>query len=152
MPYFQELRQVPYGAEQMFGIVADIESYPAFLPWCVGARVLERRAADSHIQIERAELMVGFKSFRERYTSEVTLDHQQMTIRAIHVSGPFKHLNSQWSFGAQEDGTTQVGFTIDFAFRNPVLGFVADRFFSEAARRMIQAFEARAAVLYKPAI
>ncbi len=147
MPYFNELREVPYDAGLMFDIVADVESYPQFLPWCVGARVGERRQSGPDVIIERDELMVGFKAFRERYTSEVTLDRGQMTITAVHVAGPFKHLNSRWTFVPTAGQMTTVGFTLDFAFGNPVLAYVAERFFSEAARKMIAAFEARAAAL-----
>jgi coenzyme Q-binding protein COQ10 len=146
MPYYQEIRLVRFGAERMFDIVADIESYPAYLPWCVGARIMSR-SGQGESEVQRAELMVGFKAFRERYTSEVTLNRDASTIDAVHVSGPFRHLVSRWTFVPQADGGTEIRFTIDFEFKNPVLRLVAHAAFGDAARRMVQAFETRAETL-----
>jgi coenzyme Q-binding protein COQ10 len=146
MPYYQEIRLVRFAPKRMFDIVADIETYPTYLPWCVGARINARRL-EGDTEIQRAELMVGFRAFRERYTSEVTLDRKASTIDAVHVSGPFRHLISRWTFVPQNDGGTEIRFTIDFEFKNPVLRLVAHTAFGEAARRMVQAFEARAETL-----
>ena len=69
MPTHAEERVLPYTPEQLFALVADIERYPEFLPWCVGARIKERRP-----DLIVADLIIGFRMFRERFTSRVSLD------------------------------------------------------------------------------
>lgn len=146
MPFHQEIRTVSYPAELLFDIVADVGRYPEFLPWCVGARVGGQMIEADNTLVEMDELMVGFKAFRERYTSEVRLNRSALTINAAHIRGPFKHLYSKWRF-VPVDGGTEIHFSIDFEFRNPVLRLVANSAFGEAASRMVRAFEGRAALL-----
>ena len=146
MPKHAEKRHLPYKPEAMFSIVANVEKYPEFLPWCVGARVIrrEKRAA---MQIEQADLMVGFKGITQIYTSEVTLDPADLTIDVVQLRGPFRHLVNHWRFERAADGGTEIDFMIDFDFRNPLLRTLINRLFGDAVRRMVSAFEARAAAL-----
>jgi ribosome-associated toxin RatA of RatAB toxin-antitoxin module len=92
MPTHAEQRVLPYTPEQLFALVADIERYPEFLPWCVGARVRERRP-----DLIVADLIIGFRMFRERFTSRVTLDPPHR-IDVSYAEGPFKYLNNHWIF------------------------------------------------------
>jgi coenzyme Q-binding protein COQ10 len=146
MPFHQEIRTVPYQPQVLFDIVADVGRYPEFLPWCVGARVGGQMVEPDGTIVEMDELMVGFKAFRERYTSEVRLNKSALTIEAAHIRGPFRHLYSKWRFVPCQGGT-EIHFSIDFEFRNPVLRLVANAAFGEAASRMVRAFEGRAAIL-----
>ena len=114
MPEHSERRILPYTPEQLFNLVADIESYPEFLPWCVGTRILRREE-----NVVYADLMVGFKMVREVYTSKVILDHPDL-INVKYQKGPFKHLENKWNFNPHSDGCV-IEFFIDFEFRSRLL-------------------------------
>jgi len=127
----------------MFALVADIESYSEFLPWCLDCRIIEQHGGKI-----LASLTIGYKIFRETFTSEVVLDKKGLAIDVRYIRGPFKYLNNHWKFRAVSKDKCEVSFNIDFEFRTPLLQKVMGLFFNEAVRRMIQAFEQRAAHLY----
>jgi len=137
VPTHSETRFLPYPPDKLFDIVADVAAYPEFLPWCVGARVLKREG-----NVVTADLMVGFKMFRETFTSEVTLDRPSR-IDVRYIRGPMRHLQNHWLF-SPKDGGTQIDFFIDFEFRSSLLRRVMQPLFHEAVRRMVAAFAARA--------
>ena len=143
MPTHAEERSLPYSCEQMFDLVADVERYPEFLPWCVGCRVRRRDGNVIH-----ADLMVGFKMVREQFTSKVTLGRPDR-IDVEYQKGPFKYLNNHWKFIPQDDGC-KIDFYIDFEFHSRVLRSLIGPLFNEAVRRMVGAFETRARRLYGP--
>ena len=143
MPTHAERKILPYTPEQMFALVADIERYPEFLPWCVACRVTKTDGP-----VIWGDLMVGFKVFREKFTSKVTL-HAPGHIDVEYIDGPFRYLNNHWQFTPTEDGQgTEVDFFIDFEFRSRMLQAVASTVFNEAVRRMVGAFETRASVIH----
>jgi coenzyme Q-binding protein COQ10 len=142
MPSHRETRTLPYTPEQVFDLVADVERYPEFLPWCVGARVRER--SESTIL---ADLMIGFKMIRERYTSRVVLDRPNRIDVEYGHEGPFRHLENQWAFKPAPGGC-EVEFFLDFEFKSRMLQRLIGVLFQEAVRRMVSAFEARARALY----
>jgi coenzyme Q-binding protein COQ10 len=141
MPKHRDTRLLPYTPEQLFDLVADVARYPEFLPWVIGARIQSRDA-----QAMVADLIVGFKMFRERFTSKVVLQRPS-SIRVDYVAGPLKHLSNQWSFAPEADGT-RLNFEVDFEFRNRLFETMVGALFSDAVRRMIHAFEKRAHDLY----
>jgi coenzyme Q-binding protein COQ10 len=141
MPTHAEQRVLPYTPQQLFDLVADVERYPEFLPWCVGARIRER--ASGRIL---ADLIIGFKLIRERFTSEVRLDPPQR-IEATYTEGPFRYLNNHWGFTPVAGGC-RIDFFVDFEFRSRLLTKVIEVVFGEAVRRMVGAFERRARDLY----
>lgn len=145
MTAYRESRVVPYSATLMFSIVADVEHYPDFLPWIAGMRLLSRETQDEKT-ITLAEMLVGFRAFRERYTSRVTADEAALTIDVEQTQGVFKHLNNHWRFTPEGEGC-RIDFTIDFAFKNKLLNAVAGGAFSHALNQMTHAFEKRAAAL-----
>jgi coenzyme Q-binding protein COQ10 len=149
MPKYAERRVLPYTPKQLYDLVADIERYPEFLPWCVGARVRER-----HDKLIVADLVIGFRMFRERFTSRVTLlpdDPEGPRIDTAYADGPFKYLTNRWLFRPHEKGC-EIDFFVDFEFRSRLLQMTIEILFGEAVRRMVRAFELRAAALYgKPA-
>lgn len=142
MPTHAEVKIVPYTAQQMYDLVADIESYPKFLPWCVGARIRERK--ENHIS---ADLIIGYKIFRETFTSQVTL-HPIERIDVHYSQGPLRYLNNHWKFKDLPDGSCELDFYVDFAFKNHFLQSAVELFFNEAVRIMIRSFETRAGELY----
>ena len=141
MPTHAEKRVLPYAPEQLFDLVADVEKYPEFLPWCIGARIRKREAA-----VITADLIIGFKVFRERYTSRVTLSRPHR-IDVQYVQGPLKYLNNHWVFMPAEAGT-EIDFFVDFEFHSKLLEKLIGTLFNEAFRRMVASFEARARELY----
>ncbi|MDB5683768.1 MAG: putative oligoketide cyclase [Sphingomonas bacterium] len=142
MPRHAETRHLPYTPEQLFDLVADVPRYQEFLPWVVAVRV--RSNSDTEMV---ADLVVGFKALRERFTSRVHKDRPN-TIRVDYVEGPLKHLRNDWTFRSDGQGGTYVDFCVDFAFRSRIFEALAGQMFDRALRKMIGAFEERAAVLY----
>ena len=142
MPTHAEQRVLSYTPEQLYRLVADVERYPEFLPWCLAARV-RRREADLLV----ADLVIGFKMLRERFTSHVRLDEAGRKIHVTYVEGPFRYLNNHWVFMEHEEGCL-IDFYVDFGFRSRILQKLMEPLFYEAVRRMVGAFEARARDLY----
>ena len=136
-----ERRALPYTSEQMYALVADVERYPEFLPWCRAARIT-RRDGD----VLYADLVIGFKVFRERFTSKVTLSPPD-SVHVEYIKGPMRHLNNHWRFEPHDKGCI-IDFYVDFEFRSALLQAAIGLLFNEAVRRMVAAFEARARVLY----
>jgi coenzyme Q-binding protein COQ10 len=145
MPTHAEKQILPYSQEQLFDLVADIDKYPRFLPWCVAARVRERT---EHQLL--SDLTIGFGPFRESFTSRVTLDRPRRVI-VTYENGPFRYLNNQWDFARHERGT-EVSFFVDFEFRSRILQSAIGVVFKEAVRRMVNAFRKRARDVYGPPV
>lgn len=142
MPKHAEVKHLPYGAEQMFDLVADVGRYPEFLPWCRGARI-RRREGDLIV----ADLIIGFKGITERFTSRVQLDRDNLIIDVAYEDGPFRYLKNHWKF-IEEEGGCLVDFYVEFEFRSRMLQRMIGLVFTEAVRRMVNAFESRARDLY----
>lgn len=146
MTTHSETRLLPYTPDQMYALVADVPSYPQFLPWCAAARERSRTEKGERIEV-LADLVISFKVFRERFGSRVILTPKER-IETEYIDGPFSHMRSVWEFGPGENGGTEVRFFVDFEFKNKVLGAAAGLFFEDAMQRIVRAFERRAAELY----
>lgn len=131
----------------MYGLVADVASYPKFLPWTAAARVRSVTPQPDGSEVMEADLVISFKVFRERFASRVVLWPDQKRIETEYLDGPFKYLKSNWQFHDIEGGC-EVAFDVDFAFKNRFLQSAADLFFFEAMKRIVRAFEERADALY----
>ena len=147
MPTHAEIRTVPYTAQQMYDLVADIEAYPAFLPWCAAARIRKRTPTETGERID-ADLVISFKVFREKFSSRVTLDPGACKVDVAYLDGPFKYLNNHWQFKSLPDGGCTVDFFVDFEFKSKVLQALIGIVFNEAMLRIVRAFEDRADTLY----
>ena len=143
MPTHAEQRHLPYTPDQLYQLVADVEKYPRFLPWCKACRITRREDMSFW-----ADLIVSFKVYRERFGSKVTLHDKDLLIDVEYIDGPFKYLNNHWKFVDAGDGGCIVDFYVDFEFKNRVLQNLIGLLFNEAVRRMVAAFEARAKDLY----
>ena len=142
MPGIRESRTVPYSAEQMFDLVADVARYKEFLPWVIATR----GRSDSETEMV-ADMVVGFKSLRESFTSKVSKRRPEM-IDVIYVDGPLRDLDNEWHFTDLPEGGCRVDFSVEFAFKNRVFEALAGQYFDRAFRKMVAAFEARAEALY----
>lgn len=142
MPRHSETRHLPYSPEQMFDLVADVARYGEFLPWVAAVRV----RSNSETEMV-ADLVVGFKALREKFTSRVVKQHPD-SIHVDYLEGPLSHLTNDWKFRPDGEGGCLVDFTVDFAFRSRIFEALAGQMFDRALRKMIGAFEERAAKLY----
>jgi len=149
MPTHAERRILPFTPRQLFDLVADVERYPEFLPWCVAARIRKR---EEHLIL--ADLVIGFKMVRETFSSKVELtppSGEGQTGGHIHVTylqGPFRYLNNHWRFEPTPEGHCLIDFYVDFEFRSKIMQKLMEALFNEAVRRMVGAFEARARAIY----
>ena len=141
MPKHSETRRLPYSAEQMFDLVADVRRYAEFLPWVSAMRVRKETPEET-----LADMIVGFKGLRETFTSRVT-KHRPDLIKVDYIEGPLRFLHNEWRFRPDGDGCA-IDFTVDFAFKNRVFEMLAGQVFAAAFRKMTQAFEDRARALY----
>ena len=148
MPSHSETRVLPYTAQQMYDLVADVASYPKFLPWTAAARIRSVLPEGDH-RVMLADLVISFKVFRETFVSRVLLWDAAKRIDTAYIDGPFRHMESRWDFKDVEGGC-EVKFFVDFEFRNPLLQGAAGMFFNEAMQRVVRAFERRAAELHRP--
>jgi coenzyme Q-binding protein COQ10 len=131
----------------MYGVVADVERYPEFLPWVTALRVNAReRVKDRDIVL--AEMSVGYGALRERYISRVVLDGMGRAIDVVQTDGPFRILENHWRFTPSAQGC-RIDFSIIFEFRSRLLNAVAAKAFERVMVRMADAFEARARELSK---
>jgi coenzyme Q-binding protein COQ10 len=142
MPRHSEIKHLPYTPEQLFDLVGDVARYDEFLPWVVAVRV--RSATETETV---ADLVVGFNAFKERFTSRVVKE-RPTHICVDYVEGPLKYLHNEWKFERAADGGSIVCFSVDFAFKSRLFETLAGSMLDRALRRMITAFEQRAAALY----
>ncbi len=142
MPTHAERRTLPYSQQQLFELVAAVARYPEVLPWCVGARVRERKQ-----NVIVADLLIGYRMVRERFTSRIELDRPRR-IDVSYSEGPFRYLNNHWLFEPEPGGGCTIDFYVDFEFHSRMLQKLIELLFNEAVRRMVSAFETRARRLY----
>lgn len=143
-----EQKVLPYTPEQMFDLVAAVDQYKDFAPWCVASRITKRESDT----VFYADLIVGYKMFRERFSSKVVLERPSQerpgSIYIEYLRGPLKHLTNQWRFIREPDGSCLIDFSVEFEFKNMALQSLANLFFQEVIKRMVDAFEERACEIY----
>ena len=138
----EERRIIKHTPSNLFKLVSDVKRYPEFLPWCLGARVKNNRKNNFE-----ADLIIGFKIYKEIYSSEISLDNINKKIIVNYKDGPFEYLENFWVFKDNKNGC-EVEFMVDFKFKSVFLQTLMETLFSEAVRRMVGAFEKRANELY----
>ncbi|WP_375455528.1 type II toxin-antitoxin system RatA family toxin [uncultured Methylobacterium sp.] len=149
MPSFRITRAVRHAPQQMYDLVADIEHYPEFLPLCESLRILRRQPGEGEgTEVLVAEMGVGYKAIRERFTTRVALDRPNLRIVAEYIDGPFRHLENRWTFKPGRDGGCDVDFFITYEFKSFALGLLMGRMFDRAFRKFTDAFESRADRVY----
>ena len=149
MPSFRSERRVRHRAEQMFDLVADVEHYPEFVPLCASLSVRSRRPGGEGRETLIADMSVGYKRIREKFTSRVALDKPRLRVVVEYIDGPFSHMENIWTFRDEGDGARSVvTFFIDYEFRSRILASLMGAMFDAAFRKFAQAFERRADELY----
>lgn len=147
MPSHKEIKTLPYSLKQMFDLVMDIEKYPEFLPWCLAAKITNR-FSENHLT---ADLVINFKGFTQKYSSNVTgkeTPDRALIIDVVAIDGPFKNLINSWKF-VDQNNQCQIEFFIDFEFKSLILEKMIGLIFEKATNKMIDAFETRAQLIYK---
>ena len=138
----EEQRIIKHTPSNLFKLVSDVKRYPEFLPWCLGARI--KNNCENNFE---ADLIIGFKIYKEIYSSEISLDNINKKIIVNYKDGPFEYLENYWVFKDNKNGC-EVEFMVDFKFKSVFLQTLMETLFSEAVRRMVGAFEKRANELY----
>jgi coenzyme Q-binding protein COQ10 len=143
MPEFRTTRRLKHSAEKMLDLVADVERYPEFVPFCESLTVRgRRREAEKEVLV--ADMTVGYKLLRETFTSKVTIDRPDLSIRADYLDGPFRALENSWDFKPLPHGGSDISFAIRYEFRSRTLALVMGAMFERVFRTFAGAFEARA--------
>ena len=142
MPGIHEVHALPYSAEQMFDLVADVGRYGEFLPWVVATRV----KSDTDTEMV-ADMLIGFNALREKFTSRVT-KHRPDSLTVHYIDGPMRDLDNRWLFRPLGEGSCEADFCVEFTFRNALFERLAGQYFERAFRKMVAAFEKRAEELY----
>jgi coenzyme Q-binding protein COQ10 len=149
MPSFRTERHVRHRSDQMFDLVADVERYPEFVPLCTFIKVRSRKPGPDDREILIADMGVGYRMIRERFTSRVTLDKPKLRVLVEYIDGPFSRMENVWTFQDDPDGRrSRVAFFIDYEFRSRTLGLLMGSMFDAAFRKFAQAFEERADKIY----
>ncbi|CAM8923617.1 unnamed protein product [Rhodiola kirilowii] len=146
---YEETRVMGYSPEQLFDVVAAVDLYHGFVPWCQRSEILKHNADGSF----EAELEIGFKFFVESYVSHVELKRPRYVKTTALDSNLFEHLINTWEFNpGPVEGTCELHFLVDFKFRSPLYRQVASMFFKEVVSRMIESFSRRCRLIYGPSV
>lgn len=148
MPVYETTKVVGHSAKQMVALVADVESYPDFVPLCQSITV-HSRIREGNKEVLVADMVVAYKLINESFTSHVTVDYDEQTILVKYIDGPFRELTNNWSFADIHEGC-RIYFHIDYEFRSRALQILMGSVFDKAIRKFTDAFEERANIVYGP--
>jgi coenzyme Q-binding protein COQ10 len=151
MPSFRTTRRVRHSAADMFALVADVERYPSFVPLCKSLKILQRMLKADGVEVLLADMEVGYRAIKERFTSRVTLDRPHLKVLVEYVDGPFSQMENTWTFTDEPNGGeahSRVEFFIVYQFKSRMLGALMGSMFDAAFKRFAAAFEAQADAVY----
>tara|TARA_Y100000590_G_scaffold37302_1_gene40240 strand:- start:662 stop:1111 length:450 start_codon:yes stop_codon:yes gene_type:complete len=146
MPKASVKKLVECKKEQLISLVLDIEKYPEFVPFCVGAKVYEKKEKNNLLLII-ADLTIGRGPFKDTYKSNVKYNKEENFIFVTNLDGPLKHLKNTWYFKEKEN-ITEVSFEVDFELKNEFLNIVMTKSFQFALDKIAEAFQKRAENLF----
>lgn len=147
MRKFSTTRRVYHSAARMYGLVADVEQYPDFVPLCSRMQVIERKPGEDGSEVVLANMTAAYKAFEETFTSRVTMQPAANEILVEYVDGPFRHLENRWNFRPLSEAECLIEFFIAYEFRSLALQVIAGAVFDNAFRKFVTAFEDRADAL-----
>jgi len=147
MASVQTAKLVGYPWSDLFNLVLDVQTYPEFVPHCREVRLLSRSVKELGVTVIVSRMTVGFLAFEVGYSNRTTGDLFGRCISVEALDGPMRYLNACWRFEPQDEGHTQVHFSVSYEFSNPLLAVVASRVFTAMFAEIIDAFERRAAKL-----
>ena len=147
MPKASVKRLIECNKEQLVDLVLDIESYPKFIPYCLDAKIHEKKEEDNLILII-ADLTIGKGPFKATYKSDVRFNKDTDTIQVTNIEGPLKYLDNKWVF-LEKDDSTEISFDIDFEIENKFLNIVMSKSFQYGLDKIADSFQKRANDLFK---
>ena len=147
MHVYEIKHPVAHSADDMFRLVADVESYPKFLPLCEALKLKRRERRDGK-EVLIATMVVGYKLIRESFTTKVILDAEARSIVVHYLDGPFSYLENRWIFRPITPQACEIDFYIAYSFRSRLLERLMGGLFDKAVRRYTTAFEERADAIY----
>ena len=133
--------------EQLINLVLDIEKYPEFVPFCVDAKIYEKKEKDNLLLIV-GDLTIGKGPFKDTYKSDVKYNKKEDSIFVTNLDGPLKHLENTWHF-KEKNNVTEISFEVDFELKNEFLNIVMTKSFQFALDKIAEAFQKRAEKLFK---
>lgn len=146
--HFRKALDVPYEADDLFDLIADVEHYPSFLPWVLSMRV-QNQPASPPLRRANAEARIGYKRFSETFVTAVECDSAQRSVKASLIRGPFRHLQTQWIVtplaGGSGAARARVQFVISYQFKNPLFQAMLLAGFEPVVNRLMRAFMEEAA-------
>ena len=147
MPKASVKRLIKCNKEQLVDLVLDIESYPKFIPYCLDAKIYEKKE-EKNLILLIADLTIGKGPLKATYKSDVRFNKDTDTIVVTNIEGPLKHLDNKWVFH-EKDRSTEISFDIDFEIENKFLNIVMDKSFQYGLDRIADSFQKRANDLFK---
>ena len=147
MPKQNEEKIVFFTKDQMFDLVADIDKYSEFLPWCNKSTVINRESNEKTLNVV-ADLEIGYGQFIYTYRSNVIMDNHKNYIKVNHLEGPFNHLYNDWKFEKISETSSKIIFSIDFELNIKIFDILITRFFDKAFQKMVDSFHRRAKEIY----
>tara|TARA_B110000014_G_C19876637_1_gene453753 strand:- start:34 stop:483 length:450 start_codon:yes stop_codon:yes gene_type:complete len=146
MPKASVKRSIECKKEQLIDLVLDIEKYPIFVPFCLDAKIHEKKEQGDLLLIV-ADLTIGKGSFKDTYKSDVKFNKKEDSIHVTNLDGPLKHLENKWYF-IEQNKITEVSFDVDFELKNHFLNIIMTKSFQFALDRIADAFQKRAEDLF----
>jgi coenzyme Q-binding protein COQ10 len=139
---------LPYGPDQLFRLVGDVDRYPEFVPWLTTMRTWNAHEIEPGVNCIDAEAGVGFSFLRETFATRVIRDANERHVGVNLLRGPFKALKNDWRFSPDGEGGTRIDFSIEFEFKSRLLDAFLAANMDRAIDKLIACFEARARALY----
>jgi len=149
MPKASVKRSIDCKKEQLIDLVLDIEKYPIFVPFCLDAKIHEKKEQNNLLFIV-ADLTIGKGSLKDTYKSDVKFNKNDDSIYVTNLDGPLKHLENKWHF-KEENKITEVSFEVDFELKNHFLNIIMTKSFQFALDKIADAFQKRAEDLFNKA-
>jgi len=147
MPKASVKKLIECKKEQLINLVLDIEKYPEFVPFCMGAKVYEKKVQGNLLLIV-GDLTIGKGPFKDTYKSDVKYNKKEDSIFVTNLDGPLKHLENTWHF-KEKNNVTEISFEVDFELKNEFLNIVMTKSFQFALDKIADAFQKRAEELFK---
>tara|TARA_B100000780_G_scaffold176383_1_gene123655 strand:- start:574 stop:1020 length:447 start_codon:yes stop_codon:yes gene_type:complete len=147
MPKASVKRLMKCDKNQLIDLVLDIEKYPSFVPYCIDAKIYEKKETKDFINII-ADLTIGKGLFKDTYKSAVKLNKKKNSIYVTNIDGPLKHLDNKWTFEDHKEGT-EIYFVVDFEIKNKFLNILMTTSFQYGLNKIADAFQERADQLFK---
>jgi coenzyme Q-binding protein COQ10 len=147
MPKASVKRLIECNKEQLVDLVLDIESYPKFIPYCLDAKIYEKKEERNLILII-ADLTIGKGPFKATYKSDVKFNKDTDIIQVTNIEGPLRYLDNKWFF-LEKSGCTEISFDIDFEIENKFLNIVMSKSFQYGLDKIADSFQKRANDLFK---